>query len=457
VGIAASLFFSAGDDNCLDWRVRPSDEQYDAQKERWTDVADHLRSDLNSRAGYPIASWLQGSYKFSTQVRPAKKGQEFDIDLGIYFQWQGKPTQGKHTPAQLKTFVQESISSYVDLETNDAEHAGPIRARCSRVHFKDEFHIDVPAYHLDPTRDARALATQDDKWENSDPKAIYSWWKTTIEDGERPRARRMVRYLKMWAALKFEDHDRPTSILLTVLAANAYVAIDHIQLSGDDEFFKAVVEEILGQLKSSSVVANPANLDENLNRLSVRDNDAFKDKLETLRSIAIRACSASTRIASADIWSEAFDHFFPIPIAEEGTFKLAEDRALALVEFDPIVQVRAQRGNKIYEDINKLGPIPKGLAVTFTLANAQMLPPGATVSWMVRNSGSEAEKENDLGHRAGQGLSVTRDSQYRGSHFMDVTVKRNGVLIGSRRIPVQITGLGFPLRNPPRPAWTKLR
>jgi hypothetical protein len=59
MGIAASLFYSTSDtENCLDWRVRPSDEQYDAQKERWNDLADYLRDDLAQRSGCSIASWL---------------------------------------------------------------------------------------------------------------------------------------------------------------------------------------------------------------------------------------------------------------------------------------------------------------------------------------------------------------------------------------------------------------
>jgi hypothetical protein len=50
------------------------------------------------------------------------------------------------------------------------------------------------------------------------------------------------------------------------------------------------------------------------------------------------------------------------------------------------------------------------------------LPAGAIVIWMVRNSGKEAEDINDLGHRAGEGISATRETAYRGDHFMDVVM-----------------------------------
>ncbi len=40
---------------------------------------------------------------------------------------------------------------------------------------------------------------------------------------------------------------------------------------------------------------------------------------------------------------------------------------------------------------------------------------------------------------------------------MDVVVKLNGRQVGRRRVKVRVSGLGMPLRNPRRPAWTKLR
>jgi hypothetical protein len=160
MGIAATLFHSTSTpENCLDWRIRPSDEQYDAQKERWNDLAAHLLDDVAQRSACTTRSWLQGSYKFGTQVRPASKGEEFDIDLGVYFQWLGEPEDGPHSPANLRAFVQASLESYAQDDQNDSEAVDEPRARCSRIHFKGDFHIDVPTYHLHAARDARSLAT----------------------------------------------------------------------------------------------------------------------------------------------------------------------------------------------------------------------------------------------------------------------------------------------------------
>jgi len=460
MGIAASLFFNTDDaENCLDWRVRPSDEQYDAQKERWNDLAEHLKQDLAKRSDCRISSWLQGSYKFGTQIRPAAAEEEFDIDLGVYFTWSGQPEDGDHEPTELKGFVQDSLVEYVDDDTNDATGVDEPRAKCSRVHFDGNFHIDIPAYHLDDDRDARSLATSKNEWEDSDPKAVYAWWKVVTGKADRARCRRLVRYLKMWAALKVDVDARPSSILITVLVADAFGDLDRDQFSGDDEFLREVTAKIASRLRDDAKVPNPTNTHENLNRLDNEKSDAFIGKMDKLLSIADRALAAATKSASAEIWSEAFDHFFPAPEdddQEEAVLK-GSSRALATLQFNPIVSVEATVGNHIFRGVDRIGPIPKGCDVKFTLANAHQLPPGATVSWMVRNSGKDAELQNDLGHRVGTGVTASRDSAYRGTHHMDVAVKLNGLLIGSKRIPVEITGMGVPKRNPSRPAWTKFR
>lgn len=460
MGIAAGLFYG-NSKNTLDWRVRPSDEQYDQQQERWNDLAAHMIDDLKARSGYPISSWLQGSYKFGTQVRPASKGQEFDIDLGIYFRWDGKPTDGDHDPIELKRFVRSSLLDYADDDGNEAEKVADSKARCERLHFKADFHIDVPCYHLNAPEDVRHLATEDDEWESSDPKAIYQWWKDAFDDADRPRLRRLVRYMKMWAALMFDEGDRPSSILLTVLTGDEWDGLNHGELTGDDEYLVATLRAIIDRLNNSSVVPNPSATTENLNRLDKAKTDALIDKLRDFLSVGERALAAQSKSLAAEIWGEAFEHFFPLPEEEEEEVAVLKEggRALLPLTFDPqvAIEARPKHGTRTFQGVNEIGPIPKNCEITFTLMNEHALPLGATVSWTVRNQGEEAEDENDLGHNWKDERQVVEHSAYRGTQYMDVTARLNGRIIGKRRIPVKITGLSLPLRNPPRPSWTKLR
>lgn len=458
MGLAASLFYSTVEpEKCLDWRIRPSDDQFEAQKARWNDLADVLLNDLKARSGCPTSSWLQGSYKFGTQIRPASPGQEFDIDLGVYFRWDGQPEAGEWSPVELKEFVQDSLIAYAQDATNDAEGVGEIKPRCSRIHFNDDFHIDVPCYHLDAKRDARALAVDDDSWEDSDPKAIYKWWKDTIDDAARPRLRRIVRYLKMWAALHFAENETPpSSILLTVLAAQTFGDLDADTINGDDDLLHSILAGMKVRLDRSSKVANPVNATEDLNRLNHEANTRFVDRIATFFDVAARATASKSKAAAAEIWAEAFQHFIEVPDEDDDTILQEMAFNAPAVSFMPEIAVTAssKSSSRRWTGINAIGPIPKNCSIEFALSNALQLPTGAVVSWTVRNGGRAAERENDLGHYSGEGLSTTESSAYPGRHYVDVAVKVNGALVGRRRVPVDISSLGIVLRNPKsRPAY----
>lgn len=460
MGIAANLFHNPSNrENTLSYRIRPSEQQVENQQERWNDLAEVLTEGLKTEFGKPVSSWLQGSYKFGTQIRPARLNEEFDIDLGVYLEWRGSADEGDVGAEELKDKVQNILQDYADGDANDASEVTAPKMRCNRIRFTDDFHIDVPSYHLDRDDDARELATEEDEWENSDPKAIYVWWKEQFDGNQRDRARRLTRYLKMWAALAFEEASRPSSILLTVLVARTLSATATANLSGDDEFLRAVIKGILDRLKTSSVVRNPANTAENLNRLSEGDFEALQAELENFLGIADRALDARDAYESADIWSEAFRHFFPFPEDNETQSESAKvaNTAVSMYRCDPDVAVVATAGNRRWSGLNEIGPIPRGCELSFAIAAPEKLPEGCQVTWTVRNEGAEAESVNDLGHVAGTGIRNTESSAYKGDHFMDVVVKLNGRQVGRRRVKVRVSGLGIPLRNLRRPAWTKLR
>lgn len=188
----------------------------------------------------------------------------------------------------------------------------------------------------------------------------------------------------------------------------------------------------------------------------------FSDGINALIGIAASACAADTEIEAADYWTMAFAHFFPLP---DTRVALAEDtlaKSMSLVPVtlpDVLVLAVGQKNSNIrIHGKNAIGPIPKDCDIMFEIAEPWKLPPGTTVEWIVRNDGSEAENVNDLGHRAGTGYKVTRPSAYNGSHFMDCVLRQNGRIYGVRRIPVRISGISAPLRNPVRqPAYTQIR
>jgi hypothetical protein len=464
MGIASSLFFSSNDTEkqTLHRRVTPSDDQIEEQQDRWNKLAEHLVSDIKTETGCAVRTWLQGSYKFGTQIRPPSKSDEFDIDLGIFVCWPGHPQNGLHKPEHLRGLLQKSLQAY--SSSNDAVSSFDklMKPRCGRIHYDGDFHIDIPIYHLDLEAGRRTLAT-DDGWETSDPKALYVWFKDKFDDTTRAKVRRQIRYLKCWAALKWRiDEGRPSSVLLTVLVAETFAALPEDQIGTDDDTLLNLLRQIANRTARGWRVPNPANSFEDLNRLTEVQWAAFCKGIHEFIGIAASACAADNEIEAADLWSQAFAHFFPMPDIKTGFVTDSLQKSMSLVPIAvPDINVRAvgkQNTNVRIDGRNGIGPIPKDCNVTFEIAEPSTLRPGTSIDWMVRNEGTEAEMLNDLGHRAGSGLIARRDSAYTGTHYMDCILRQNGRIYGVRRVPVRISGVNTPPRNPAkRPAWTSLR
>jgi hypothetical protein len=60
-------------------------------------------------------------------------------------------------------------------------------------------------------------------------------------------------------------------------------------------------------------VLNPVERGENLNRLDDHATDKFKALLRDFEDIARRANASTSEANAAEIWTEAFEHFFPLP------------------------------------------------------------------------------------------------------------------------------------------------
>lgn len=438
MGKCASLFYSKDREVTLHRNVRPSDEQIELQQERWNELGGELKQRCKASLGYEVSTWLQGSYKFGTQIRPPRKGDEFDVDLGLYFCWDSEEDDGE-TPIKLRTTVQQHLQDLRDELPGITAVIAPPKPRCCRVRYDEDFHIDVPVYHLDEKSDERTLATENG-WEASDPQEIYDWWCSTFDDYDRDKARRHVRYMKFWARLTMGE-DGPSSVLLTVLVAEAILTLEDDEWSSDDDGFRNIVAAIHDRLAVSTVVKNPVDDNEDLaERLGYEGMRRFKGELKQLLETADEALAAANTLDAAEAWKKAFEHYFPMPEESE----VATSKSALLVPWvQPEISVTAvSRRNSAasFTGRNRIGPIPRDCTITFTVANQHQLPAGCTIWWTVRNAGTEAEEVNDMGHLAGTGFTATEHSAYDGVHYMDCVVKLYGKSVGFRRVQVEVSG-----------------
>ncbi|MBT0963617.1 CBASS cGAMP synthase [Denitromonas iodatirespirans] len=461
MGHAAQLF-AGNRDQTLIKRVTPTAEQRQFLQEQWNALADHLKKHLPARHGYPVSTWLQGSYKYGTLIRPVHPGEEYDVDVGVYFHWtdEGDATP---SPAQLREWVQDELVLYGRGNGDVKEVVTPPKERCSRVVYARQFHIDTPVYHLDPETDRRRLACLSDAWEDSDPKKLYKWFRNAASGDDREQLRRLVRYLKAWAAVSFDEapESRPWSILLTVLATQAYQGLWGSLLGmDDDDALTAVIKKVHGRLFDKKAVPNPVDRTEDLNRISDAGWEGFLPRLQALLDVAERAEAAEDEASAALVWSEAFSFLMPLP--ETDQVEIVDERSGRAVMVLPDIEVQVHGGNPktvLATYRNEVPSVAKDCELTFRITNPHVVPEYATVEWTVRNEGEDADQVSDLGHRrAGlRMLTANEHTAYVGRHFMDCIVRLNGRVYSVRRVPVNIRNLSYPQRNPPRPAYTKLR
>lgn len=460
----ASRLFNGTAEQTLYGRLCPSQEQREYLQHHWNLLADHLREKLESRSGYPISTWIQGSYKFGTLIKPTRIDEEYDVDLGVYFRWNPKDAASP-SPEQLRDWVQEELVSYGVACNDIKEIASPPKERCSRAIYKNQFHIDTPVYHLNVEKDSRRLACLSGKWEVSDPKKIYVWFKEYVSGDDREQLRRLVRYLKGWAAISFKDsiECRPSSIFLSVLVAEEFKKELDSRIFGmdDDDALIALIRRIHGRLFASRVVGNPVDNGEDLNRIPPSSWDGFLTQLQALRNVADDAADSVDEASAALAWSRAFSYLMPLP-EEAASVEIADpDSGRAIMQL-PNVRIevfdrKSKRQLGTYE--NEVPSVPKDCRLVFTVTNPAVVPDFALVEWTVRNSGGEADSLGDIGHRESgiRKLQMERNTAYYGRHYMDCVVSVHGRVYAVRRIPVEVRDMKVPPRNPAKPAYVNLR
>jgi len=444
MGHAARLFNGAAEQT-LYGRVTPTEEQREFLQEQWNALAAYLKESLQFK-GYPLSTWLQGSYKFGTLIKPVHAGEEYDVDVGFYFSWDPATTNVSPSAVQLRNWIQEEIINFSDQTPAVRDVSIPPKERCSRATYQQHFHIDIPVYHLDPATDTRRLACLSGAWEMSDPKALYKWFKSVVIPDNRDQLRRLVRYMKGWAAVAFENTptSRPSSILLTVVIAETYVELGanrkKIDLADDDALI-AIISSTYLRLAADPCVVNPVDNTEDLNRIPEDQWETFIHHFSHLYDASQAANDADDEPSAALAWELAFSFLMPLPDNIDEV-EVESDAGKSLMQIPDIhISVYDKPGGTLLaEYLNEVPSVPKNRWLVFKISNPAVVPDFEEVAWTVRNDGNEASTIGDLGHynRGMKKIQQEESTAYLGRHFMDCVVRHNGMVYAARRVAVNV-------------------
>lgn len=452
MGLSANLFFSTAEDKeTLFSRISLTPDQISEGRFHKDNLLELIKPELTSALEVPVRHWLQGSYKNHTIIRPTKKGEEFDIDVGLYAltDAESEGFDAKELKELLRNVLEWFVSNRTEAKLADSKNS------CERLRYPGIFHIDIPLYYYDAATDTCKLATANSGWVDSDPKALQEWFNERTTCLSRPalsQLRRVLKYLKSWTALTAKD-DSVTipSVALTILVASNFAEFDD-----DDDAFVNTAIAVCDHILANSSVQNPCGEGDLLN-LEQNDLGILRSRLSILKRVCEFASGSSDSMEQFVLWSTTFEHLFP---AYHDLDKDASEKTgLPAITTPPQIRVRHldKNGKILSNQVQDSITAHKGESLYFSIENVADYPIDSIVKWFVKNKGQEAVRINDLGHIWNASLNdeSPEGCEYNGIHYKECLIVDDKSIKGLSSVKVIIRGFPRPRRNSPRNTYFK--
>ena len=454
------------------------DHVYEDATLKYEDIGSWLAADDSELKSYTPEVYPQGSFRLGTVVRPVCDEDDYDIDLVCYLTLDKEQTTQKN----LKEIVGNRLKKRDDL----AEILESMR-RCWRLNYPAQ--DAMPHFHLDilpsiPNRErppTGILLTDTDLlwWQKSNPKAYADWFyermkvrfvekrtelaesfKASIEEVPDWQVKTplqiAVQILKRHRDIYFqEDPDnRPVSIIITTLAAQAYNNQANIY-----DALLDIVRDMPSKIENRDGkwwVANPADPDENFadkwNEYPKR-REAFFRWLDKVQADFVKVSQqpTSSRViealrpmlgqrvlgsVAADLGLKMASSVPPPVTSRIQVPELGNTRHLLAPIWPVQVHYKAnvsgsvygkKPGRKLWALVDR--SVPKDVWLKFTVkTNA---PSPYEVRWQVVNTGKEAADAGQLrGDFYDSNDNVRWESTcYRGTHWVEAFIIKNGICV----------------------------
>ena len=449
-----SAFIFSHDDaaDTLYSRITLSSDQVERAREIKDVLLKEIKSKLSCKLGVDVKHWLQGSYKNHTLIRPTRKGDEFDIDAGIYL-FCHAPQRGisaERAREQLRNALKETVNGNRKLKLEAS------KKNCERVTYDGVFHIDLPIYYFDEVNQKCRLASKESGWIDSDPKMLQELFQdltSGFEKEDLAQLRRVIKYLKAWVQLKWKGADarKIPSLVISLYLAENY----HKKETDYDAFIYNASNFSVYFLTNEKYICPATGKD--LLDFKHKDITYARTQLTDLK----RKCECILEdvhyIDSLYAWAELFEHLFP-PI-----FHSVNERELKNIVCKDFPEPKLaichtdNKRQKSFKVENRTVKAYKEDRIHLTITNTDDYPVGAQILWRVKNQGKEASDVYDLGHETVLDIYEKHEERcaYSGKHFIEIIIFKDGFTYGISLVNVSVTGNTRPLRNPPKKRYPK--
>lgn len=412
--------------------------------DRTTAITSFLQTGENEFATNFIDVLPQGSYAHRTIINPVQANDEFDADLLLYID-EVDGWDAEDYVQELYTVFRAS-STYRDMVSR--------HDRCVKIDYANEFHIDVVPYM--ERHDQHYITNRsENRFELTNPEGYNEWLdeRNRLANGRLIKVVRLIKYLR-----DFKDTFSCKSVILSILLGNS---VSDASVWGDDTLYpdvptalKNIIGDLDDYLQANSTmpsIDDPSEPTENFNHRWDQDEYAnFRTKIHVYRGWIDEAFEETDVEESKTKWRRLFGDKFgtystdsqkatEAHVGRQGVRNTDETLASKWgipTRIDKTHRVRltgrlARRNGFRESEISKVGNVvPRGSTIKFRVNHT--VPEPAQVYWKVRNTGEEAMTADCI---RGQVLldrgSLTRSepTEYRGRHYVEVYVVKDGVCV----------------------------
>ncbi|MGF1652918.1 MAG: cyclic GMP-AMP synthase DncV-like nucleotidyltransferase [Actinomycetales bacterium] len=424
-------------------KVNISDAMMIKLNDRVDAVTSFLR-DQWEHAGYFDDFVPQGSLAQKTIIRPVNK-PVFDADVLMLMRQPPGWSPATYTSELKRAFLASATYALMAHK----------RTRCVYIDYADEFHIDVVPYVVPMSS---ITNNKTDAYELSLPEAFNSWLdgKDRLANGKLPEIIRLLKFLRD------KRQNATRSLFLTVLVGERIRWWDDGCYDTLPTAFATVVADLSQYLvdnPSLPFLPDPAGTGCNLaDRWTEEGYTALRNWATNNLAPKVADAAAETETVKAELlWQDVFGSDFKLT-----STALATKSAAALVprseqfllrdldipnrltgEVSLVGRVRALGvANKAYDLPTRGNRVGKGRVIDFEVRSCDV-PAPYELYWKVRNRGDEAKQVGELRGEITKAppVSMSRKERtaYRGSHFVEVYVVKNGVCVANDHQEVVVT------------------
>ena len=428
--------FLAGEVNLSQARLDQLDERVGA-------VDSFLRTGDGEIATRFVQTIPQGSYAHRTIINPVDSNDEFDADVLLELTEEPDWSAEDYVEELYKAF--RASSRYRGMVSR--------HTRCVKVDYANEFHIDVVPY-VERHGEHYICNRDNDEFELTNPEGFNEW----LDQQDQTTGGKLIKVIRLLKYLRdYKNTFSVKSVILNILVGGR---VNSALLLGDSDHYKdlpTALKNLLSDLNdylqanpTMPMLTDPSCPSENFNhRCDQAQYTNLRKWTKYYSDKATAAFKEEDRDTSLKLWREIFGYDFGVTsttvakasAAHIGRARDTEqllDRDLGIpFQIDPRytlrlgARVRPKNGWRTYSLQGHGNAVAKDRTIRFSLDKCDV-PAPYKVYWKVRNTGEEAIRADCIrGQIKADDGTRRRDepTKYRGKHYVECYVVKNGVCV----------------------------